>query len=177
MGQRIHDPIITGAPVYQGEPLATAEEINATSQRSSRQVLLAADTALNAEEHADRTLIVATNSPILLTLPVGILTGLRFRILVFAASQTSPYHRIQRAAGAVANLVGNSVAVNQANNAATHFAANAADLYNTITLNPDASGGQPGDLIELEATIGTFWHVRCTLQTSGVSSNPFSNVT
>ncbi len=147
--------------------LATAAELNRTSQVSSRLVASGASLALTQALHDGKTIVLAAAAAI--TLPVMSGSGSRFR---FVLPQDATAVTITATA---AHLFG---ALDQNNDTAqgTGFqlpAINAGGAT-VITLDGITKGGRKGDWIEIEDIAASVGTIRGQLNASGTEASPFS---
>lgn len=152
--------------------LATAAELNRSSDVSTRIVNLAAATlAVTETLHDGKTITVNKADGSTLTLPAATASGSRFRIVV-GTTITS--------VGLIISPTGNDTmfgTVFGAQDAAdTVVAWEAAAGNNTITLNGTTKGGYKGDVIELEDIATDVWRVLGHVQQTGTEATPFSTV-
>lgn len=155
--------------------LATAAEINRSSDLSTRVVVLTATTAITLASHEGKTCLMSEaggNALATFTLPAATGTGGRYRFVVGEVN-TSNY--VIKVADATDIMYGNVI---------TNSAGDTPDLAqpwptaadsDTITLNGTTTGGAAiGDFIELEDVATNVWAVYGVTTSSGTEATPFS---
>ena len=154
---------------------ATAAELNRTTDISARVVTTTATTlSLTVTEHADRVVLVNTNSTVAntLTLPVAAGTGAKFTIINGIAQTQGSI--VVAANGTLDILKGMAIMANSSTtvNAQT-FLTTATD--DKITFNRTTTGGAgPGDMVEAWDTAANTWVVRVTSASVGTAATPFA---
>lgn len=152
---------------------ATAAEINRSTDASARIVNSTATVlALTVTQHAERVVLVATNSTVAntFTLPVATGSGTKFTVVnnlaqtqgsvVFAANGTDVLQGICYALDSTA-----------AADAMTFQTTASSDK---VTLNRTTTGGLGGDMIEAWDKAANAWYVRVVINGSGSLATPFS---
>ena len=143
--------------------LATADEINSTSDASTREVLAGATLAVTQALHDGRTIRVPAISAI--TLPAATGSGARYR---FVGAVTATAVTITATA---AHLFGNAFLISDDSAAVVGF--NAAGST-TITMAGSVNGGIKGWIVEIEDVATSILIVRMNTLASGTEETPFS---
>jgi hypothetical protein len=143
--------------------LATADEINSTSDASTREVLAGATLAVTQALHDGRTIRVPAVSAI--TLPAFTGSGARYR---FVGAVTATAVTITATA---AELFGNAFLISDNSAAVVGF--NAAGST-TITMAGTVNGGIKGWIVEIEDVATSIGIVRMNTLASGSEQSPFS---
>jgi len=154
---------------------ATTAEINRTSDISARVVTTTATVlALTVTQHADRVVLVNTNSTVAntLTLPVAAGTGAKFTIINNIAQTQGSI--VVAANGTLDVMKGMAIIANTSTtvNAQAFLASATSDK---VTWNRTTTGGAgPGDTIEAWDTAANTWTVRVTAGSVGDAATPFA---
>lgn len=153
--------------------LATAVELNRSSQLSTREVAAGgAALTVTLAAHDGKTILLDQATGTAVTLPAMTGSGARYRFVCSVA--TSGGSQVITATGA--HLFG-GVVQNTDTGASGLFgvamATNAAGST-TITLNGGTTGGRKGDWIEIEDVATSIGIVRGFLNASGTEATPFS---
>lgn len=153
--------------------LATAAELNRSSQNSTRPVAVgAASLTVSQALHDGKTILLDTATGIAVTLPAMTGSGARYRFVVTATASGGNYVITATAA----NLFG-GVTVNDDTGVGTLFtdrAATNAAGSTVITLDGTTRGGRKGDWFEIEDVASGIGMVRGHLNGSGTEATPFS---
>lgn len=153
--------------------LATAAELNRSSQLSTREIAVgAAALTVTLANHDGKTILLDTATGIAVTLPAMTGSGARYRFVVTATASGGSYVITATAA----HLFG-GVFLNTDTAAGTLFTAVAAANAGgstTITLDGTTRGGRKGDWIEIEDVASGIGIVRGSLNASGTEATPFS---
>lgn len=156
-----------------GATTATAAEINRTSDISARIVTTTATAlSLTVTQHAERIVLVNSNSTVAntFTLPVATGSGAKFTIINnIAQTQGS----VVVAANGTTDVV-KGVAYIGDTTAETAGAFVTSATSDKISLNRTTTGGLGGDSFELIDGLANVWTVRCFLTGSGTLATPFS---
>jgi len=152
---------------------ATGAEINQVADASARIVTTTATAlSLTVTEHADRIVLINTNSAGAGTfsLPAAAGTGAKLT-LINNIAQTQGSIVI----AANGTDVMNGVAMNFGTTGATAQAFSTSATSDKITLNNTTTGGEiPGDKIELWDSAANTWTVSASVMGSGTLATPFS---
>lgn len=154
---------------------ATAAELNRATDLSARVVTTTATTlSLTVTEHADRVVLVNTNSTVAntLTLPVAAGTGAKFTIINNIAQTQGSI--VVAANGTLDVLKGMALVANTSTTVnAQFFLTTATD--DKITFNRTTTGGAgPGDMVEAWDSAANTWTVRVTAGSVGTAATPFA---
>lgn len=152
---------------------ATAAEINAAADVSARLVAGGSALTLTVAAHAGKTILWDTAAGTTITLPSAAGTGARFRV-VCSVTATSNNHIVT---APTANIMYGSITMIDTDtaDATLAFAAEAADAFDTITLNRTTTGlAAIGDWVELEDVGTNKWVVTGVVRGSGSVATPFS---
>lgn len=154
---------------------ATATEINRTCDVSARLVAGGSSLTLSVASHDGKTVLLDTAAGTTITLPTAAGTGAKFRI-VTSVTATSNSHKIQ--CGAASDIMYGSITMidTDSSDATLAFAAEAADTFDTITMNRSTTGiAAIGDWIELQDIGTNKWAVTGVIRGSGVVATPFTS--
>lgn len=171
---RIVAPLNTGEDVFVGTPNASATmvEVNRVADASARIVTTTATAlSLTATQHAERILLVNTNSTVAntFTLPAAAATGNKYTIINgLAQTQGS----IVVAALGTDVVAGVCRSVSSTEESAGAFLTSATS--DKITLNAGTSGGLGGDVIELWDVAAGTWRVVVHATANGTLATPFA---
>ncbi len=143
--------------------LADAAEINRATDVSTRIVTLVASGAISLATHEGKTLLlgeVGGNALCAMTLPAATGSGAKYRFIVSVVN-TSTY---TITADGTDEFRGEVVAHDRdVTDGTLLHCFSAFTGANIITLNGGTTGGQIGDIIEIEDILAGFWHVRGTV--------------
>ena len=152
---------------------ATAAEVNRTSDASARMVTTTATAlSLTVTEHAERVLLVNTNSTVAntFTLPASAGTGETFTVINNVVQTQGTV--VVAAAGSDV-MQGFCVAIDSTAGGGTDTFATTA-TSDKISLNLTTTGGLGGDkVVARDLSAGT-WHVEVVIAGSGSLATPFS---
>jgi hypothetical protein len=153
---------------------ATAAELNRAADISARVVTSSATAlSLTVTEHAERILLVNSNSTVAntFTLPTATGSGAKFTIINNIAQTQGSV--VVAANGTTDVMNGAAFVFGTTEETARSFATSATS--DKITLNNTTSGGEnPGDVIECVDSAANTWTVTCHLGGSGTLATPFS---
>lgn len=152
---------------------ATAAEITRSCDISARVVTTTATAlSLTVTEHAERVVLVNTNSTVAntFTLPVATGSGAKFTIINNIAQTQGTV--VVAASGTLDTLTGVAIIADTTAETAGAFVTTATS--DKLTLNATTKGGLGGDQIELLDGKANQWTVRATLTGSGTLETPFS---
>lgn len=150
---------------------ATAAELNAVADVSTRVVAAGSTLAVTAALHAEKVVALDTLTGSVCTLPIATGTGNRY-IFITKVIATSNSH-IVKVGDATDNMGGVLVAGDNADGTATAFGTQADS--DTITLNRTTTGSAKiGDWIECIDIATNQWAVRGHVLATGSEANPFS---
>ena len=164
-----------GALYHSGTAItATAAELNRSADASARIVTTTATAlSLTVTEHAERVLLVSSNSTVAntFTLPTATGSGAKFTIVNNIAQTQGSV--VVAANGTTDVVKGLAFVVSTTEEAAAAFATSATS--DKITLNATTTGGEAaGDKIECIDSAANTWNVTCWLGGSGTLATPFS---
>lgn len=146
---------------------ATAAEINRAVDVSGRLVAAGSTLALTEAAHDGKTILLDTAAGSAITLPAATGSGTRFRFVV-TVKPTTNQHRI--------SVVGNDAMLGSVNlldlDGAAQTAYAAAADSDQFNLNGTTTGGQIGDVVELEDALADRWLVVRGQLTCAAGSNP-----
>lgn len=161
-----------GASGSEVQVNATPAEINATSDASVRVVTTTATAlSLTVTQHAERVVLVNTNSTVAntLTLPVATGSGVKFTV-VNGIAQTQG--TVVVAANGTDVMKGVAIVAGTTTADAEAFVASATS--DKVTLNLTTTGGLGGDKIECIDIAANTWQVDVKCIGSGTLATPFS---
>lgn len=165
-------PISTGG-INLSTLVATAAELNRSSQLSSREVAAGAATlTVTLAAHSDRTILLDQATGVAVTLPAMTGSGAKYRFVCSVATSGGS-HVITATA---AHLFG-SIFMGTDTTAATLFTAVTAENVGgstVITLDGSTKGGKKGDWFEIEDVAAGIGLVRGHLNASGTEATPFA---
>lgn len=147
--------------------LATATEINRSSDVSTRNIVITANTSLTEATHDGKNLILdlAANSTI--TLPAATGSGAKFELVVNTTMNGTTKLILQANGSDKLNGTG---WVQNATALANAFNATAAQ---NVTMNGGTMGGIRGDTIIIKDTAAALWTVSVFSHGTGVAATPF----
>jgi hypothetical protein len=151
--------------------LATAAEINAAADVSTRLVTASAATlAVTVADHDQKIIVLSRAAGVAVTLPAAVGSGAVFRFTTGTAvtSNTSTI----KVADATDVMSGSLYVTDQAAGTGTEFATVAAS--DTITMNGTTSGGLAGGIITLVDVGTNLYAIQGNLIATGVEVTPFS---
>ena len=150
---------------------ATAAELNAVADVSTRVVAAGSTLAVTAALHADKIVAFDTVTGSVCTLPIATGTGNRYTFITKVIA-TSNSH-IVKVGDATDNMGGGIISVDNADGTATAFGT-VADS-DTVTLNRTTTGSvKIGDWLELIDIATNQWAVRGVCLATGSEATPFS---
>lgn len=152
---------------------ATAAEITRTCDISARVITTTATAlSLTVTEHADRVVLVNSNSTVAntFTLPVATGSGAKFTLINNIAQTQGTV--VVAANGTLDTLTGVAIIGDTTAETAGAFVTSATS--DKISLNRTTQGGLGGDQIELLDGKANQWTIRATLTGSGTLQTPFS---
>lgn len=152
---------------------ATAAEITRTCDISARVVTTTATAlSLTVTQHADRVVLVNTNSTVAntFTLPVATGSGAKFTIINNIAQTQGTV--VVAANGTLDTMTGVAIIGDTTAETAGAFVTSATS--DKISLNRTTTGGLGGDQVECLDGAANVWTVRATLTGSGSLGTPFS---
>lgn len=184
---RATEPVSTGVYVDLGAVTATATEINtiadgitATAAEVNRatdisaRVVTTTATALSltVTEHAERVLLVNTNSTVANTFTLPVATGSGAKFTVVNNIQQTQGSVVVAASGTLDTLKGVALIGDTTAETAGAFLTTATS--DKLTMNLTTTGGLGGDQVELLDGAANVWTVRATLTGSGTLATPFA---
>lgn len=152
---------------------ATAAEITRTCDISARVVTTTATAlSLTITQHADRVVLVNTNSTVAntITLPVATGSGAKYTIINNIAQTQGTL--VVAASGTLDTLTGVALIGDTTAETAGAFLTSATS--DKLSMNLTTTGGLGGDQVELLDGAANVWTVRATLTGSGTLATPFS---
>lgn len=152
---------------------STAAEINRATDISARVVTTTATAlSLTITQHAERVVLVNTNSTVAntFTLPVATGSGAKFTLVVNTAQTQGSI--VVAANGTLDTLTGVALIGDTTAETAGAFVTSATS--DKLTMNATTTGGLGGDTVELLDGKANQWTVRATLTGSGTLATPFS---
>lgn len=152
---------------------ATVDELNRTSDISTRVVTTTATAlSLTVTQHAERVVLVNSNSTVAntFTLPVATGSGAKFTIINNIAQTQGTV--VVAASGTLDTLKGVAIIGDTTAETAGAFLTSATS--DKLSLNLTTTGGLGGDQVELLDGAANVWTVRATLTGSGTLATPFS---
>lgn len=172
---RATEPISTGVYLDVGAVTATAAELNRASDASARIVTTTATAlSLTVTEHAERVVLVNTNSTVAntFTLPVATGSGAKFTVINNIAQTQGSV--VVAANGTTDTLKGVAYMVNSTvtNNAQAFLSSATSDK---VTFNRTTTGGAAGqDSVEAIDSAANVYTIRVFAATSGTCATPLS---
>ncbi len=154
--------------------LATADEINRSSDMSTRVVDCTASTlAVTEALHDGKTITLNRAAGIAVTLPVPV-AGMKFRFVVQTTFTGAA--SIKSVAGTHI-MIGHALMGNDSDTTVVLWQALAASTFDTINLfgTANSTGGIEGQVITIEALSSTVWFVEITGDAAGTEAIPFEN--
>lgn len=152
---------------------ATVDELNRTSDISTRVVTTTATAlSLTVTQHAERVVLVNSNSTVAntFTLPVATGSGAKFTIVNNIAQTQGTV--VVAASGTLDTLKGVALIGDTTAETAGAFLTSATS--DKLSMNLTTTGGLGGDQVELLDGAANVWTVRATLTGSGTLATPFS---
>lgn len=183
---RATEPVSTGVYVDLGAVTATAAELNildgvtATAAELNRatdisaRVVTTTATALSltVTEHAERVVLVNTNSTVANTFTLPVATGSGAKFTVVNNIQQTQGSVVVAASGTLDTLKGVALIGDTTAETAGAFLTTATS--DKLTMNLTTTGGLGGDQVELLDGAANVWTVRATLTGSGTLATPWS---
>lgn len=169
------DAAIVGTPTEQDMDgrLATVAEINRTCDISTRVVTTTATAlSLTVTEHADRVVLVNTNSTVANTFTLPVATGSGAKFTIVNNIQQTQGTIVVAANGTLDTLKGVAIIGDTTAETAGAFLTTATS--DKLSMDLTTTGGLGGDTVELLDGAANVWTVRATLTGSGTLATPFS---
>lgn len=161
---------LTAGTLVVNDVDATADEINAVADRSTRLVdITAASDAVTAAEHCDRIVTLSVSGGSDLTLPAATGTGCVYTFIV-ATATTDAYTWTRAGSDTIA---GQALCDDGDGEPANGWTASAATVI-TMGGTAQASGGSVGDKIVLVDYGSATWQATITCTQGGTEVTPFS---
>lgn len=152
---------------------STAAEINRATDISARVVTTTATAlSLTVTEHAERVLLVNTNSTVANTFTLPVATGSGAKFTVVNNIQQTQGSVVVAASGTLDTLKGVALIGDTTAETAGAFLTTATS--DKLTMNLTTTGGLGGDQVELLDGAANVWTVRATLTGSGTLATPFA---
>ena len=170
------DTLDITSPKIGGTALAaTGAEINRAADVSTRLVAGGGTLTLTEALHDGKTVLWDTAAGSVFTLPTAAGTGAKFRCVV-SVTATSNSHVVKAAAAADVFYGSITMIDTDTADATLAFAAEAADAFDTITLNRTTTGlAAIGDWVELQDVGTNKWAVTGVVRGSGAVATPFTS--
>jgi len=172
-GQQLYDGN-TNEDVYVGAigSSATLTEVNRVADASARIVSTSATAlTLTITEHAERVILVNSNSTVANTLTLPVATGSGAKITVVSNIAQTP-GSVVVADNRTDVINGTAFSCSSTEEAAGCFLTSATS--DKISLNAGTTGGLGGDKIELWDVAANTWNVSALINASGTLATPFS---
>lgn len=167
--------ISTAAQLLPGL-LATAAELNRSSQVSTRNVSVAAATttlSLTLASHEGKTVLVAPTGGLVITPPAATGTGGIYTLAV-TATVTGGSLTIDFKAANASDVINGTGYQFKAGTGLVAYSAST--NTNLITLNGTTTGGIIGDIVQIQDVATNQWVIRLfSTQATGTVATPFSN--
>lgn len=155
--------------------LATATEINQAADVSTRLVAGGGTLTLTVAAHNGKTILWDTAAGTVLTLPTAAGTGAIFNI-VCSVTATSNSHVVKCAAASDIMYGSITMIDTDTSDATLAFAAEAADTFDTVTLNRTTTGlAAIGDRVTLQDIGTNKWAIHGVVRGSGTVATPFTS--
>lgn len=152
---------------------ATAAEITRACDISARVVTTTATAlSLTVTEHADRVVLVNTNSTVANTFTLPVATGSGAKFTIINNIQQTQGTVVVAASGTLDTLKGVAIIGDTTAETAGAFLTTATS--DKLSMNLTTTGGLGGDTVELLDGAANVWTVRATLTGSGTLATPFS---
>ena len=163
---------LTGTPQIGGINLtATAAEINAAADVSSRLVAATAATlAVTVADHDSKIIVLDRAAGVTATLPAATGSGAVFRFTV-KTLVTSNSYKIQVADNSDV-MSGSLFVTDQAAGTGTEFSTTSTS--DTITMNGSTTGGLAGGILTLVDVAADLYAIHGNIIATGVEATPFS---
>lgn len=150
---------------------ATAAEINAAADASTRLVAASAATlAVTVADHDQKIIVLGRAAGVTVTLPAAVGSGAMFRFTTGTAVTSN--NNIIKVADSTDVMSGSIYVTDQAAGTGTEFATVAAS--DTITMNGTTSGGLAGGILTLIDVGTNLYAVHGNIIATGVEVTPFS---
>lgn len=170
---RATEPTSTGVYVDLGAVTSTAAEINRSTDISARVVTTTATAlSLTVTEHAERVVLVNTNSTVANTFTLPVATGSGAKFTIVNNIQQTQGSVVVAANGTTDTLKGVAIIGDTTAETAGAFLTTATS--DKISMNLTTTGGLGGDTVELLDGAANVWTVRATLTGSGTLATPWS---
>lgn len=170
---RATEPNATNVYLDIGAVTATAAELNRATDISARVVTTTATAlSLTIAEHADRILLVNTNSTVANTITMPVATGSGAKYTIVNNIQQTQGTVVVAASGTLDTFKGVALIGDTTAETAGAFLTTATS--DKLSMNLTTTGGLGGDQVELIDGAANVWTVRATLTGSGTLATPFS---
>lgn len=152
---------------------ATAAELNRATDISARVVTTTATAlSLTLTEHAERVVLINTNSTVANTFTLPVATGSGAKMTLVVNTPQTQGTIVVAANGTTDTLTGVAIIGDTTAETAGAFVTSATS--DKLTMNATTTGGLGGDTIELLDGKANQWTVRATLTGSGTLATPFA---
>lgn len=152
---------------------ATAAELNRATDISARVVTTTATAlSLTVTEHAERVVLINTNSTVANTFTLPVATGSGAKMTLIVNTPQTQGTIVIAANGTTDTLTGVALIGDTTAETAGAFLTTATS--DKLTMNATTTGGLGGDTIELLDGKANQWTVRATLTGSGTLATPFA---
>lgn len=152
---------------------STAAEINRATDISARVVTTTATAlSLTVTQHAERVVLVNTNSTVANTFTLPVATGSGAKFTIVNNIQQTQGTVVVAASGTLDTLKGVAIIADTTAETAGAFLTTATS--DKLSMNLTTTGGLGGDQVELLDGAANVWTVRATLTGSGTLATPFS---
>lgn len=152
---------------------STAAEINRATDISARVVTTTATAlSLTVTEHAERVVLINTNSTVANTFTLPVATGSGAKMTLVVNTPQTQGTIVVAANGTTDTLTGVAIIGDTTAETAGAFVTTATS--DKLTMNATTTGGLGGDTIELLDGKANQWTVRATLTGSGTLATPFA---
>jgi hypothetical protein len=152
---------------------ATAAELNRATDISARVVTTTATVlALTVTQHAERTVLINTNSTVANTFTLPVATGSGAKMTLIVNTPQTQGSIVVAASGTLDTLTGVARIVDTTAETAGAFLTSASS--DKITLNATTKGGLGGDRIEVLDGKANQWSIQADLSGSGTLETGFS---
>lgn len=152
---------------------STAAEINRATDISARVVTTTATAlSLTVTQHAERVVLVNTNSTVANTFTLPVATGSGAKFTIVNNIQQTQGTVVVAASGTLDTLKGVAIIADTTAETAGAFLTTATS--DKLSMNLTTTGGLGGDQVELLDGAANVWTVRATLTGSGTLGTPFS---
>lgn len=170
---RSTEPAASGVYLDIGAVTATAAELNRATDISARVVTTTATAlSLTITQHAERVVLVNTNSTVANTFTLPVATGSGAKFTVINNIQQTQGTVVVAANGTLDTFTGVALIGDTTAETAGAFLTTATS--DKLSMNRTTTGGLGGDQVELIDGAANVWTVRATLTGSGTLATPFS---